>query len=294
MAVTFRQLRVFEATARLGRLTAAADEQALSQSAASQSLKELESALSYQLFNRCGRELLMSDQGKDVLPRVRQILDLVEGLKSSASTEISGHLRVVASVTIGSYLLPHLMAKFISRYPDVEPDLKVTNTRHVIEALEKGQAHVGMIEGPALHNQLDITPWQQDRLEIFCNRAHPLAEIGRLELDQIPQQRWVLREEGSGTRAIFDQAILRVDSRINLALALNRQEAIKQAVKAGLGIGCLSRLSIAEEVAAGDLVILKTTLDLTRRMSLVTQPAGQNGVIALSFVDFLQQHGLFR
>ncbi len=289
MAVTLRQLKIFEATARLGRLTAAADEQALSQSAASQALKELETALDYPLFNRAGRELLITDAGQQVLPRIRDIIDLVGGLKAPEKGLVSGHLRVAASVTIGCYLLPKLLAGFVARYPGVEPDLQIANTRRVIEKLEKGQAHIGMIEGPAQHKRLEITPWQEDRLEVFCHPQHPLAAGGRLTTGQIAGQRWVLRESGSGTRAIFDQAIERVGGQVPTAMALNRQEAIKQSVKAGLGIGCLSRLSVAEEVATGELVVLNTPLDLSRRLSLVTWPAGQSSTLMKTFINFLGQ-----
>ncbi|OMH30809.1 LysR family transcriptional regulator [Motiliproteus sp. MSK22-1] len=289
MAITLRQLRIFEATARLGRLTQAADEQALSQSAASQALKELESSLDYRLFNRRGRDLLMTDSGQDVLPRIREILDLVDSLKNPDRNALCGHLRVVASVTIGCYLLPNLMAEFIKCYPGVEPDLQIANTRQVIERLEKGQAHIGMIEGPALHKQLQITPWREDSLEVFCHPDHTLAGAGVLTREQIPDQRWILREQGSGTRAIFNQALQRLGVQASVALALNRQEAIKQSVKAGLGIGCLSRLSVAEEVRAGELVVLETPLELSRQLSLVTWPVDQGSTLTMTFVDFLER-----
>ncbi len=289
MAISLRQLRIFEATARLSRLTAAADEQALSQSAASQALKELETALDYRLFHRRKRELLITDSGQQVLPRIRKILELVDGLKCPQQDRISGPLRLVASVTISSYLLPKLLADFVQRYPDVEPELQIVNTRTVLEKLEKGQAHVGLIEGPAQHNQLQIIPWRADQLVVFCRPDHPLAKQQRLTVEQLATQRWVLRESGSGTQAVFNQALQKLGVQPQVALALNRQEAIKQSVKAGLGMGCLSKLSVAEEVAAGELVMLDTPLDLNRQLSLVVWPEAQSSVLSQAFVDFLEQ-----
>ncbi len=287
MNLSLRQLKVFEATARLGRLTAAANEQAMSQSAASQALKELETALNYPLFQRLGRELLITDAGREIMPKVNQILKLVDDLKRPGGSGISGPLRVAASVTIACYLLPHLLADFVRRHPAVVPDVAIANTHDVIAALEKGRAHLGLIEGPALHRQLQIIPWREDRLEVFCHPAHPLAAAGELTIEQLCQQRWILREEGSGTRAIFDAAIQQLDAQVQVALALNRQEAIKQSVRAGLGVGCLSRLSIAEEVAAGELVVLNNPLELRRRFSLVTQPSGLNNELVQGFIEFL-------
>ncbi|MFT6914796.1 MAG: DNA-binding transcriptional LysR family regulator [Motiliproteus sp.] len=288
MSLSLRQLKIFEATARLGRLTAAADEQALSQSAASQALKGLEAALNYQLFNRIGRELVITDTGQDILPRVRDILATLDSLKAPYSSGVSGSLRVAASVTIASYLFPDIMALFLERYPDVDPDLHITNTRDVIGRLEKGQAHIGLIEGPASHHQLQIIPWREDRLEVFCHRSHPLAAAGVLSTEQMSQQRWILREQGSGTRAVFDRAIQQLGVDIVMALALNRQEAIKQSVKAGLGIGCLSQLAVTEELSRGELVVLRTPLELTRRLSVVVHPETHPNRLVQAFIDFLE------
>lgn len=287
MSVTLRQLKIFEATARLGRLTAAADDQAISQSAASQSLRELESALGFALFQRVGRELVITDAGRSALPKVAQILQTLSSLMHSEADLITGTLRIAASVTIASYSLPPLLASFIHRHPGVNPDVRINNTEAVIDAVFKGQAHIGLIEGPALHSQLCITPWRQDHLQVFCRPDHPLAAAGRLTTADIAKQRWVLREQGSGTRAVFDAAVAQADGQVTLALELNRQEAIKQSVKAGLGLGCLSSLSISEPVANGELVVLATELELRRRFSLVTQPQGQNTALTQAFIEHL-------
>lgn len=288
MAISLRQLKIFEATARLGRLTAAANEQALSQSAASQALKELESMLAYRLFSRSGRELEITDAGQEVLPRVRDILANIERLKTPYSGGVSGPFRVAASVTIASYLFPPLMADFLVLHPGVEPDLRIANTQRVLERLEKGQAHIGMIEGPAVHHQLQMLAWRQDQLQVFCSRTHPLAQDGVLTVEQMHQQRWILREQGSGTRAVFDRALQQAGGHVNSVMALNRQEAIKRSVKAGLGIGCLSQLAVADELHRDELVVLQTPLLLSRQMSLVVSAEAHINPLVRAFIDFLQ------
>ncbi|SER03753.1 DNA-binding transcriptional regulator, LysR family [Amphritea atlantica] len=288
MSLSLRQLRIFEATARLGRLTAAADEQALSQSAASQALKELEVSLGYRLFSRNSRELVITEMGRDILPRVRDILINVERLNTPRGGGISGSFRVAASVTIASYLFAPLMADFIRQYPQVEPDLQIANTRQVIAGLEKGQAHIGLIEGPASHSQLQIIPWRSDELLVFCSQTHPLAQAGHLSVEQMSQQRWILREQGSGTREVFDRALQQVNGNVAMVMALNRQEAIKQSVKAGLGIGCLSRLAVAEELRRGELVVLQTPLQLSRQLSVVVPSDTCSNPLVQAFLHFLQ------
>lgn len=287
MNITLRQMRIFEATARLGRLTLAAEEQAVSQSAASQAVKEFERALGYRVLDRVGRELALSDAGQQILPRIRQILTLTECLVRPDSQRVAGPLRVAASVTIASYLLPPLLAEFAERYPEAEPKLDIHNTEAVLSRLEKGQAHLGMIEGPALHPTLDIVPWRVDELALFCVAGHPLASRGRLTAEQLQHQKWIVRETGSGTRAVFDAAMQSAGVKPRIALELTRQEAIKQSVRAGLGVGCLSALSIVDEVESGRLVRLDSPLNLTRRFSWVCSPENRERALVQAFLELL-------
>ncbi len=287
MSISIKKLQLFEATARLGKLTQAANEIALSQSAASQALKELEESLGYPLFERVGRDLLITENGQKALPKVRQIADILDSLKSDNLNNMSGLLRIVASGTIATYLLPKVLAEFIKVYPQVKPEIHIGNTQMVIAFLDKGKASIGLIEGPASHQHLQITPWQQDKLEVFCSPSHALASVKKISCKQLSQQSWVLREQGSGTRAIFDAAIEQVGLQLNLALEISRQSAIKESVKAGLGLGCLSKLTIADELKDGSLVALQSPLNLSRRFSLVTHKDSHHNLLTQTFIDFL-------
>lgn len=288
MSVSIKKLQLFEATARLGKLTKAASELALSQSAASQALKELEQSLGYALFERVGRDLLITENGLKSLPKVRQIAGLLDSIKLTNLNAMSGTLRVVASATIATYLLPKLIAKFIKTYPEVAPEIHIGNTQMVIDYLDKGKASIGLIEGPAVHKHLQITSWQQDKLQIFCSTNHLLANKAVINLEQLQQQSWVLREQGSGTRAIFDTAIEQAGAHINLGIELTRQDAIKESVKAGLGLGCLSQLTIADELKNGSLVALTSPLNLSRRFAIVTHKDSHHSLLTQTFIDDLQ------
>jgi len=292
MSVSIKKLQLFEATARLGKLTKAANELALSQSAASQALKELEESLGYPLFERVGRDLLITENGLKSLPKVRQIADLLDSLKLVNLNTISGVLRIVASATIATYLLPELIAKFVKIYPSVAPEIHIGNTQMVIDYLHKGKASIGLIEGPAVHRHLQVTPWKRDKLQVFCPPNNPLAKESVINIKQLQQQSWVLREHGSGTRAIFDAAIEQLGVQINLGIELSRQSAIKESVKAGLGIGCLSQLSIAEELKTGGLVALESPLNLSRRFALVTNKNSHHNILTQTFMDFLKAEPL--
>lgn len=287
MNLSLRQLRLFEATARLGRLTHAADEQAISQSAASQAIRELERQLGYAVLERAGRELVLTGAGQQILPRVRQILSLSDGLIRADEHRIAGTLRVAASVTIASYVLPPLMARYQRHYPDAATHLEIHNTEGVLNRLEKGRAQLGMIEGPALHPTLDIVPWRSDRLAVFCAPDHPLATAPTPSVAELAEQNWVVREAGSGTRAVLDAAFQADGFKPRVAFELTRQEAIKRSVRAGLGIGCLSALAIEDEVAAGYLVPIDTPLNLTRRFSWVCSPENRDNALVRAMLRLL-------
>ena len=287
MSISIKRLQLFEAIARLGKLTKAANELALSQSAASQSLKELEHTLGYPLFDRVGRDLIITENGIKVLPKVRQITGLIDSIKQCNLSTMSGVLRVVASETIATYLLPKILADFIQAYPSVEPDIQIGNTQMVIDYLDKGRANIGLIEGPITHKHLQIVPWKKDQLQIFCHPIHPLAANSKISIAQLKQQPWILREHGSGTRAIFDAAIEEAGTQINLALELTRQSAIKESVKAGLGLGCLSQLTISEDLNNGSLVELSSDLNLSRKFSIVTNLDSYQNPLTQRFLDYI-------
>ncbi|WP_108124264.1 LysR substrate-binding domain-containing protein [Saccharospirillum mangrovi] len=285
---TLRQLRLFEAVARLGKLTLAADEQAISQSAASQALRELETALGYNLLVRQGREKVLSNTGQQILPRVRQILQLTQSLALPDSNAVAGTLRLVASVSIACYLLPPMLADFAKRYPDSHTLMQIDNSRGVLEKVRKGQAQLGLIEGPALDAELLIQPWRDDELALFCAPEHALATHSTVSASVLAQQDWIVREQGSGTRAVLDAALQARGLVARPRLELSRQEAIKQSVRAGLGIGCLSAMAIVDEVAAGQVIRLNTDLDLRRRFAWVCSPEQRQQPLVRAFIEQLQ------
>jgi len=287
MNITLKQLTVFTATARLEGITKAAQELCLTQSAASQSLKELESILGYELFSRFGRKLAINEQGKDLLNKANQMLALQAQIQQPQNNTLQGVLNVAASVTIGSYVMPELLANFVEKHPLVEPKLFISNSEGVIARLMAGQAHIGLIEAPISHQQLLISPWCDDQLAIFCSQHHPLAEQEKLTIKQMSAQRWILREHGSGTRSVFISAMQQQGATVNNSMDLARQEAIKQAVKAKLGLGVLSYLSIKQELTFGLFKQLQTPLNLNRQFSIAQSRHFINNPLVQAFHEFL-------
>ena len=288
MNVSLRQLQLFAAIARLDSLTAAADEQAISQSAASQSLKELERQLGYDLFRKIGRTLTLTEAGQQALPKILQVLIHLDSLAFPQADFIGGKLRVSASETIASYLMPKLLAGFIANYPLVEPELSIHNSDGVIERVTSGLASIGFIEGPTSATGVSVNRWREDQLKVFCRPDAQWLKLAKVPEGEWSTMPWIVRERGSGTRAVFDQAFAQRQETPRIRLALNRQEAIKQSVRAGLGIGCLSELALVDELTTGTLVELPTVLQLKRTFAIVHLDKVALTPLVHRFTDFAQ------
>lgn len=288
--VTFRQLQVFVAVARGGVVKTAAVQLSLSQSATSQALADLERQLGVLLFERLGRRLELNDAGRRLLPYAERVLNGLAELIDVAREpegELRGVLHVSASATIGTYLLPMLAGRFVESHPSVDLQLRLRNTQEVMGDILRFETDLGLIEGQCTESRLVSEVWRQDEMVIVCSPKHPMAAQGTLDDQDLGAAQWILREPGSGSRAIFEAAIMHHVERVKVRMALDQHEAIKQAVRAGLGLGCLSHLSVASELAMGELVALQSPLQLTRSFSLVWHPERYRSPLWQAFKVFL-------
>lgn len=263
-----RQLEVFVATARAGSTRAAADHVARSQSAASASLVELEGCLGVPLFDRVGRRLVLNENGRALLPKANLLLDLATEVEHLFSGAHAAPLRVAASMTIGEYLLPELLAHWKTTHPASPVHMMIGNTTEVISAVAGSDVDVGFIEGPQTHPQLIVHPWLTDELVIFAAPGHPLA-AGTVGARQLREATWALREPGSGTREAVDRWLLERVGPLKVEFELSSAEAIKHLVAAGAALGCLSREVVARELAQGTLAQLATRLPRAQRRLVI-------------------------
>lgn len=272
MRLTLRQLLIFTAVADTGSTTAAGGRVALSQSATSGALNELESLLGAQLFDRIGKRLLLNDNGRALLPQARAVLDGAQEIEQQfgqATAGVATRLRIGASTTIGNYLLPALVAGYLRAWPGTAIDVVIGNTREVAASVARLEVDLGLIEGPCHEAGLQVVPWCEDELVIVASPAHasvPADAQARVPLKALRQARWLLREEGSGTREAVEQALLPHLHHLQVELQPGSTEAIKQAAAEGLGLACLSLCAVQDLVTLGRLVVLRTTLPrLARR-----------------------------
>lgn len=276
MRMTLRQLQLFCAVAQTGSTTAAGESVALSQSATSAALNELESILGARLFDRVGKRLVLNDDGRALLPNARALLDGAHGIEDGFRTArgaAQADLRLGASTTIGNYVLPGLLAAFRQRVPGSLLQVRVGNTQEIAIAVADFAIDLGLIEGPCHVPDLAVLPWMKDELVIVAAPTHPLARAARrarLTVNQLRSWSWLLREPGSGTREAVEHVLLPHLQHLPTDMTLGSSEAIKNAAVQGLGVSCLSRCVVQDLVAAKRLVVLPTTLPrLTRRFALI-------------------------
>lgn len=289
---SLRQLEAFVAIVKSGSTRAGAERIARSQSAASSSIAELESVLGAALFDRAGRRLVLNESGAALLPKatvlLEQAAEVQQLFRGDAGT---APLRVAASLTIGEFLLPGLIARWKAAHPASTVQLAIGNTSETIDAVVGYAADVGFIEGMQTHADLVVVPWLDDELAIVASPRHALAGK-RAGLRQLREAAWALREAGSGTREAADRWLLEHLGPIRVEFEFGSTEAIKQLVGAGAALGCLSRRAIERDVAHGLLVELKTVLPIARRrLALVLRRGRATGRGTGEFIRYCREQG---
>jgi DNA-binding transcriptional LysR family regulator len=268
LRLNLRQLEVFVATARAGSTRGAALRVARSQSAASASLAELETALEVALFDRVGRRLVLNENGRALLPGAMALLEQAGELQGLFATAHRAPLRVAASLTIGEYLLPQIIARWKAEHPDSPVQLTIGNTSKVIQAVANMEVDVGFIEGPQTHPDLDVQRWLEDELILVAAPTHVLAQRTATNR-QLTEAVWILREGASGTRQAADAWLLEHLGALQVQYELGSTEAIKRLAAAGVGLACVSRHAVTAELALGTLVEVRTRLPRARRRLMI-------------------------
>ncbi|MGB4247353.1 MAG: LysR substrate-binding domain-containing protein [Pseudohongiellaceae bacterium] len=271
MHYTLRQIEVFLATAHFENVTQAATSLAMSQSAASAALQDLEQRFDVQLFDRVGKRLQLNELGKSLRPRAEALMAQAREFERGLALHSDiGELKVGATLTIGNYLAVPIMASFMGQHEGAKVSLTVENTAGIANRVRNFELDIGLIEGELRDPVLEVIPWRDDELVLFCAPEHPLASRGILSDADLLEAQWIVREAGSGTRQAFDRAMHGLLPDLDLRLELQHTEAIKTAVEANLGIGCLSAITVREAFTWGTLIKLEAPQrDWTRKFYFI-------------------------
>jgi len=264
--MTLEQLRVFVAVAEREHVTRAAADLNLTQSATSAAVAALEARYATKLFNRIGRHIELTQAGRLFLVEARAVLAraaAAETVLAELAGLKRGSLALAASQTVGNYWLPPLMYRYRTEYPGITLGLTIGNTETVVAAVRDGIADLGFVEGPVDDPALSVTPVAEDELVLVVSAALLRPKRRAVAAADLKAMRWVSREPGSATRALFEGAMARAGlpiSELDVILELPSNEAVIAAVKDGAGAAILSKLVVAALLDAGSLVALDFAL----------------------------------
>jgi DNA-binding transcriptional LysR family regulator len=267
--MTLEQLRIFIAVAEKQHVTQAAAELNLTQSATSAAIAALEARYGIKLFDRIGRGIRLTQIGRDFLGEARGVVGRAKAaaqvLSDLAGLE-RGSLVIAASQTVANYWLPPRLHEFQAAYPGVDLHIGISNTEQVAQAVHDGRADVGLVEGEVDDPSLSVRKIEGDSLVVVVGNNHPWATQTRVTPDHFRTTGWVLREQGSGTRAIFEAALRKFGiklSELHITLELPSNEAIRAAVETGRSATAISNLVVARSLAAKSLHHVR--IDLPKR-----------------------------
>lgn len=240
--MTPEQLITFATVAEHGNISHAAQALHLSQPAVSGQLKLLQEAFGEPLYQRAGRGVRLTAAGEQLLAHAERLRDTfrqAQALREAMRGLERGTLRIGASTTPASYLLPYLIADFHRQYPDVLVTTSHGNTAEIVAALDS--VDIALIEGPPGHELplgTHTTPWHEDEIVAIVPRGHPLAGTHKQPLAALGAYPLVLRESGSGVRQVVERAFARDGVAMRVALEIAGVEGVKEAVRAGMGMEC--------------------------------------------------------
>lgn len=292
--MNLNQLKVFcEVVDRKG-FTRAAEALYLTQPAVSRQVQELEKHYGVELFEQIGKRIYPTEAGNTLYEYAKQVfhtlddldveIDELKGLKA-------GHLRLAASATAGTYLLPPLLGQFKRKYPGVEVLLEIHNSQQVERRLlESQQLDLGVMEQPVAEQALHSEAFDTDELMVILSPEHPKAQLDILTVDDLQGERFILREVGAGTRTLLEKEFVRLNLRVRPVMEMGNTAAVKQAVAANLGISIVSTRSIRLETAAGLLKALPCPeMNLQRDILFVHHKDRRLSRAAQAFLQILKK-----
>jgi len=288
---TFRQLEVFEAIARLGSFTRAAEELFLTQPTVSMQIKKLADTVGLPLFEQIGKRIYLTDAGMALQSSCHEIFESLknfEMLISDMKGLKKGKLRL-AVVTTAKYFAPRLLGPFCKLYPGINVSLKVSNRERILERLGENLDDLYVLGQPPEGLNAVYEPFLDNPLVVLAPHNHPLTGHHGISLKRLAEEPFIMREPGSGTRIAVERLFQDHKLALNVRMELGSNEAIKQAIVGGLGVSVLSRHTLALDAATGQLITLDVEQFPIERQWFAVSPAGkQLSIVAQTFLEYLR------
>ncbi|MEJ2328432.1 MAG: LysR family transcriptional regulator [Gammaproteobacteria bacterium] len=293
MRVTLRQLRTFEAVARLKSFSGAAEEMHVSQPTVSKQIKSLHEAIGLPLLEQIGKKVFLTDAGNELYAtcaewlntwgRFEQTIADLKGMKQ-------GKLKI-AAVTTTKYFMPRLLGPFCAQYPGIDISLEVLNRDRLLERMARNEDDLYIMGVPPEGMDVDAEPFLDNPLVVLAPASHPLAQRKRIPFKALGNETFLMRERGSGTRMTIERLFAERNTPLNVKMELGSNEAIKQAIAGGLGLAVLSQSTLSLEPMRSELTILDVQGFPLMRAWYMVRPKGKpSSVVVQTFREFLREH----
>lgn len=291
---TFRQMKIFEAVARLRSFTRAAETLYLTQPTVSTQIRQLSEIIGLPLIEQIGKQIYLTEAGRELYATCREVFDDLARLDTRIANlkGLNQGTLHLAIITTAKYFVPHLLEKFCRVYPQIESSLQIVNREQALQRLQDNLDDLYILGQPPEHLDVIFHPFMENPLVVIAARQHPLADAKHISLARLVQEPFLVREPGSGTRMALLRLMEQHGLSLNIRMELGSQEVIKQAVSAGLGLAALSRHVLPQDPTSEGVTILDVENFPILRHWYIVHPAGKRlSVVAQSFFNFLRQEG---
>ena len=269
--MTIRHLEIFIAVADSGKMNLAAQQLHVAQPTVSQAIQEIESQYRIRLFERLNKKLYITEAGCVLLDYARHIVSLFGEMEVNLQGQaISTTIQIGATVTVGTCVFNTAIVDFERQNPDIRVNVIVDNTRMIEDMILKSQLDLAVVEGTIVSPDIQVQPILEDELVLVCGVSHPFYSRGQVEITELEGRPFILREPGSGTRALFEDKLREHQVTVCEKWVCNNSEAIKNAVIEGQGLTVISQSLVARELSEGSLSRIPISqVQFKRHFSLV-------------------------
>jgi DNA-binding transcriptional LysR family regulator len=290
LRLTLRQLEVFEAVAQHLSYSRASESLHLTQPAVSIQIKQLEEAVGMPLFEQLGKKIYLTEAGHELLRYSRNIVKQLEEAET-VFEEMKGMQRGKLAISVAStagYFMPFVLAQFNKRFPEVSITLNVSNREVLLQELAQNAMDFAIMGRPPDGHGLDFTSFLENPLVVIAPPDHPLAQERHIPLSRIQQETFIAREQGSGTRSAAERFFAAHGIKMKTGTEMSKNESIKQAVQAGMGLSILSLNTVMLELEAKRLAVLDVeAFPIQRHWYLVHRTGKRLPGVAQAFKEFI-------
>lgn len=247
--MNIRKLEIFYKTAKCLNMSQVAKEMYISQPSISQCISEIESEMDVKLFDRIGKKLYLTHEGEIFYEYTKRILNIYdEGINIVHSSKYNkGKIFIGASTTIGTYIMPHIIHRFNEKEKDIEISMIIDNKHNIEELILNNKVDVAFIEGSVVSEDIILKEIWKDELVFISSKNHEWNEKKYLDLDDLKNNKFIIREDGSGTRERFEKFLQNKNIKLDSYIELSNLEAIKNYVKLNMGVSCVPYISVLNE-----------------------------------------------